>query len=63
MEKQYIFFNTGKALSVFFIGLLVLFILASYLAFISISNSYIVFFILLLCSGAIIWLSFQLDRK
>lgn len=43
MEKQYIFFNTGKALSVFFIGILVLFILAGYLAFTGISNTYIVF--------------------
>jgi hypothetical protein len=62
MEKQYIFFNTGKALSVFFIGMLALFILIGYLAFNVISNPYIVFFIVLLCSGVIILLSYKLDR-
>lgn len=63
MEKQYIFFNKAKALTAFFIGLLTLFVLAGYLAYVGISNPYLVVFIILLCSGAIVWLSFHLDRQ
>jgi hypothetical protein len=63
MERQYIFFNTGKALTAFFIGLICLFVIAGYLALSGISNPYLAVLILILCSRVIIWISFQLDKK
>jgi hypothetical protein len=63
MEKQYIFFNTAKALFTFFVGLLALFALTGYLVYAGISNTYLVVLIIILCSGIISWLTFYLDRK
>ncbi|MCU7886388.1 MAG: hypothetical protein KZQ82_19540 [Candidatus Thiodiazotropha sp. (ex Lucinoma annulata)] len=63
MEKQYIFFNTAKALSAFFVGLLALFTISGYLAYAGISNPYLIVLIILLCAGVIIWISYHLDRK
>jgi hypothetical protein len=60
--KAIYIFNKAKAHSAFSISLLALFVLVSYLAYVSISNPYLVVFIIFLFSGATIWLSFYLDR-
>jgi hypothetical protein len=63
MEKQYIFFNSAKALFVFFIGLITVFVLAGFLAYMGVSSLYLVGAILLLSSGLITWLCFWLDQN
>jgi hypothetical protein len=63
MEKQYIFFNSAKALLVLFIGQIALFVLAGFLASEGISNIHIAGVIFLPCAGLLTWLCFWLDRK
>ncbi len=63
MEQQYIFFRSGKALLLFSIGVVLLLVLAIYLAVTANLNKYIFGIIMFFLACAITWYSFYVDRK
>jgi len=62
VEKQYIFFNKGKAFALFTCGMLFLIISAGSLAFLGVGK-YTAGVLLVLVASVVIWTSFKLDAK
>ena len=62
MEKQYIFYNTGKALAIFAFGMLVLFITAIVLVVLG-ASKLTSSILLVLIASIVTWAAFKWDTK